>query len=61
MYDLLLHKEYSNFMSGSDGKVEETEIFKSDEKQFDDITNRLESGENIDLMSLKPESSWEKI
>ena len=61
VYDLVLHKEFSNFMSGSDDKLENTEIFKSDEKQFDDITNRLESGENIDLMSLKPESSWEKI
>lgn len=61
MYDLILYKEYSNYMSGDEDKGEDVEIFKSDEKQFDDITKRLESGENIDLLSLKPESSWEKV
>jgi len=48
-------------MSGSDDESENTEVFKSDEKQFDDITKRLENGEDIDLLSLNPESSWAKI
>lgn len=60
MYDLILHKEYNNFMNNTEDD-EDVEIFRSDEKQFDDITKRLEAGENIDLMSLNPESSWEKI
>ena len=61
VYDLLLTKEYNNYINNTADEEEKTEIFKSDEKQFDDITNRLESGEDIDLLSLKPQSSWEKI
>lgn len=61
IYDLILVKEYNNYINDIPDNEEKTEIFKSDEKQFDDITSRLESGENIDLVSLKPSTSWEKL
>lgn len=61
VYDLILNKEYNNYINNIPEEIEKTEIFKSDEKQFDDITNRLEAGESVDLISLKPQSSWEKI
>lgn len=61
VYDLLLTKEYNNYINNVADEEEKTEVFRSDEKQFDDITSRLESGEDIDLLSLKPYSSWEKL
>jgi hypothetical protein len=64
VYELVLQKEYNIWLNSEapDSKYDEnTEIFKSDEKQFDDITKRLEAGEDIDLHSIKPEGTWEKI
>lgn len=55
--------EFSDYMkSRSTSQIaENVEIFESDKKQYNSITERLEGGEDIDLTSLLPKSSWEKI
>jgi hypothetical protein len=66
IYELILQKEYNKRMAKDEGQVfdanEHKDIFLSDEQQYEDITKRLENGENIDLFSLlKPENSWESV
>lgn len=63
IYELILSNEFADFLKNRErySSNEETEIFESDKKQFDSITKRLDEGEDIDLNSLRPKSSWEKV
>ncbi len=65
-YELVLQAELEKFLKDYNNNQEidnesKTEIFESDSNEFEDITRRLESGENIDLFSILPNNSWEKI
>jgi hypothetical protein len=63
VYELVLANEFSDFLKSRSSNDSDApkEIFESDKKQFDTVTKQLEDGEDIDLMSLLPKQSWEKI
>ncbi len=64
LYDLILQNEYQKWTKdrGIDSdSTDNREKFESDEKQFKSITKQLENGEDIDLHSLLPDKSWEKV